>query len=245
MRTTVRYALGMLVAVAVVGSVPADEASATKSIKALGGRVPNGGVVDLSGSKKVTDRDLMLLLEFKEVGFLSLNDTAIGDDGMATIGKLAKLRVLELGGTRITDKGIKQLANLSDLEQIVLDRTQVGNAGVQSLKALKKLRHLKVAGGSVTDEAMKDVRQMTNLEILGLQKTRVTDAGVKELRGLKNLDVLWLEGTSVSDATLRLLKDKSVFPRLREVTVGNTSCSAGAREELRKARGGNFEISPR
>jgi hypothetical protein len=113
------------------------------------------------------------------------------------------------------------------------------------LKGLKKLRHLKVAGSSVTDAAMKDIRQMTNLEIIGLQKTRVTDAGVRELRGLKNLDVLWLEGTSVSDATLRLLKDKKDFPRLREVSVGNTSCSASAREELRKARGGNFQVSPR
>jgi internalin A len=244
MRTTVRYAVGMLVAVAVVGSMPADEASAIKSIKALGGKVPTGGVVSLDRSR-VTDRDLMILLEFKEVGFLGLNDTAIGDGGMATLGRLTKLRVLELGGTKVTDNGIKQLASLTELEQIVLDRTQVGNAGIQSLKGLKKLRHLKVAGGSVTDEAMKDVRQMTKLEILGLQKTNVTDAGVKELLGLKNLDVLWLDGTSVSDATLRLLKDKSVFPRLRDLTVSNTRCSAAARAELRKARGGNFQISPR
>ena len=70
----------MLVAAAVAGSVSADEASAIKSVKALGGKVPGGGVVNLDRSK-VTDRDLLLLLEFKEVGFLGSNDTAISDAG--------------------------------------------------------------------------------------------------------------------------------------------------------------------
>jgi hypothetical protein len=85
--------------------------------EALGGTVPGGNVVNLERSK-VTDQDLKLLLEFKEVGFLRLTDTSISDAGMATIGRLTKLRVLELAGTKITDTGLQQVSGLGELEQL-------------------------------------------------------------------------------------------------------------------------------
>jgi len=243
-QTTIRVGMGVLVGLAIAGFARADEASAVKAIKALGGKVPGANVVNLERTK-IMDQDLKSLLEFKEVAFLRLVDTPITDAGMATIGRLKKLKVLELAGTRITDTGLQQVAGLTDLEQLDLNRTRVTDAGIRNVKNLKKLRHLHVTGAPVTDAAMKDVHELANLEQLTLDRTLITDSGLKELRGLNKLEGLSLVGTSVSDAGIRLLKDPKDFARLRYVVVIETRVTAAGREELRKSHDGKMEVSPR
>ena len=75
-------------------------------------------VVDLSGCRDLSDRDLKTLVEFlPNTKSLSVVDTQISDDGIQFISKLKSLRYVDLSNTRVTVHGIEQLRNgLPDVE---------------------------------------------------------------------------------------------------------------------------------
>ncbi len=66
--------------------------------------------------------------------------TKITDAGLATLGTLANLRVLDLTRTAVTSAGLGKLVTLKQLESINLTSTEVDDAGVAQLKPLPALK---------------------------------------------------------------------------------------------------------
>jgi len=88
-----------------------------------------------------SDADMQLLLPLKkQLIWLKLGGTKVGDSGMAVVGELNRLMRLQLEHTRITDAGLSSLKSLKDLRYLNLVGTRVTASGVQQLKDLQKLQ---------------------------------------------------------------------------------------------------------
>ncbi len=108
--------------------------------------------------RNLTDADLQPLSSLRELVWLDLNDTPVGDDGLVHLSGLTGLKRLRLDETLITDAGLAHLAGLTELRQLNLYKSQITDSG---------LAHLAV---------------LTNLEELNLQRTHVTAEGVAKLQ---------------------------------------------------------------
>lgn len=87
--------------------------------------------------------DLQLLLQLKkQLIWLKLDGTNIGDDGMQPISQLTNLIKLNLSNTNITDKGLQQLQSLLNLQYLNLVGTKISAQSLLQLKNLSKLQSL-------------------------------------------------------------------------------------------------------
>ena len=76
---------------------------------------------------------------FDEVEDLWLNNTEITDHGLAAVGHLVGLQVLNLHNTQITDAGLAHLQRLTALQSLSLSDTQITDAGLAHLQGLPSL----------------------------------------------------------------------------------------------------------
>ncbi len=63
---------------------------------------------------------------------LYLNDTKVGDAGIASLAGMMRLKKLQLDRTEITDYGLLMLSNLGGLEEIDLLGTKVTDGGQEA-----------------------------------------------------------------------------------------------------------------
>lgn len=90
-----------------------------------------------------TSRDTALTLLMpikKQLVWLNLRNTAVGDSAMAAVGQCIRIRKLQLDHTTISDGGLRYLAKLDGLENLTLTDTRITAAGMKWLKGLKKLK---------------------------------------------------------------------------------------------------------
>jgi len=126
---------------------------------------------------------------------------------------LRQLRYLDLRLTHIGDDGAVNLRGLTSLETLNLFRTQVGDRGLAYLKKLTKLHTLLIGGTKVSDAGLANLKSMKELKKLSLFQTQVTDAGIPHLKVLAKLEQLLISGTQISEAGARELV--KALPRLR------------------------------
>lgn len=91
----------------------------------------------------ITDKDIALLLPVKkQLVWLKLNNTKIGDSALSIIGQCINLTLLQLGYTEITDSGLALIKNLNKLQLLSLIGTKVTGSGVMQLQKLKDLQSI-------------------------------------------------------------------------------------------------------
>jgi len=94
-------------------------------------------------AQQVTNADMQLLLPLKkQLVWLKLGNTAIGDSAMAVIGQCTNLVRLQLEHTAVTDAGLAALSSLKELRYLNLVGTSITAKGLEQLKDLKKLESL-------------------------------------------------------------------------------------------------------
>lgn len=100
-------------------------------------------MVDFINAVNVRDQDLALLVPLKkQLIWLKLGNTKIGDSSMSFVGQCTAITLLQLNGTRITDKGLSALQSLVTLQSLNLVGDSVTAAGILALKPLKQLKNL-------------------------------------------------------------------------------------------------------
>ncbi len=134
--------------------------------------------------------------------FLRLNYLPLTDEGLAELGELPKLEMLELVDTRVTDEGVKNLERYTTLTWLDLSSTFVTDKGLNHLQALKRLKILRLNRLKVTDSGLEHLSGLADLELLELYDASVTDAGMRHVSKMKKLNWLMLTGTKVSDTGL-------------------------------------------
>jgi len=91
----------------------------------------------------ITDADIKLLLSVKkQLAWLKLNDTNVGDSALGVIGQCKNLTLLQLNNTKITDKGLGLIKNLDKLQLLSLVDTKVTAKGVIQLQSIKGLQSI-------------------------------------------------------------------------------------------------------
>jgi Leucine Rich repeat len=105
----------------------------------------------LAGST-VRDEQLAPIEQLRDLTFLSLERTPIGDAGVAHLAGLTNLKQLSLAGTKVTDAGLAHLAGLSSLEDLDLEGLEITDRGLAALTPVKSLRKVYVSrnGGTTT-----------------------------------------------------------------------------------------------
>ena len=99
--------------------------------------------VKFSDKPDVTDDELEQLQVLKNLRFLRLARTSVGDAGLVHLKDLTNLKRLNLEGNIVTDAGLEHLKGLTNLEELDLRWTKVTDDGVKKLQqALPKCKIL-------------------------------------------------------------------------------------------------------
>ena len=85
-----------------------------------------------------------------------LDSAGLTDATLARIGRLSRLRDLNLGGQKFTDSGLKGLAGLDQLESLDLVETAITDAGLEPLKGLRRLKSLDLTRTKVTAQGVRN-----------------------------------------------------------------------------------------
>jgi hypothetical protein len=189
----------LLLILAVAGySAPSDRITA--EVARLGGKIEFDETradrpitkIDLH-STQVTDADLSFLNDERNA--------------------LKELRYLDLRLTHIGDTGVHHLRKLTSLQTLNLFRTNLGDIGLADLKDLRQLRVLLIGGTRVTDAGLVHLRRFNRLQKLSLFQTQVTDAGIPNLKVLSSLEQLLISGTRITDLGTKELQ--KALPNLK------------------------------
>jgi hypothetical protein len=126
-------------------------------------------------------------------GLWFYNCSGITDQGVAHLGGLKKLKILELSRenslhkpelpeARITDAGLVHLQRLNELESLNLSGQRISAPGLKRLKSLSRLTELYLSGKGITDAGLQHLAGLRQLRKLHRYQTRVTPAGSKALK---------------------------------------------------------------
>ena len=141
--------------------------------------------VDLHGTQ-VTDSELAFLAEakkdLKDLRYLDLRLTKVGDEGVAKLKNLTGLQTLNLFRTQLGDKGLAHLKRQTNLNTLLIGGTKVTDAGLVYLKPFTKLRKLSLFQTQVTDDGIAQLKLMRSLEVLLIAGSKITPAGAEELQ---------------------------------------------------------------
>jgi hypothetical protein len=155
----------------------------------------------------VEDDDLKNLQDLAKLRLLSLHRAdKITDKGLAYIGSLTTLQVLDLYHTKITDAGMEHVERLQQLQRLSVHETALTDAGLSHLANLKELTALNLSGTRVSDRGLVHLAGLAKLGWLQLRNTAVTDEGLRHLRGLTALHELYLDSDKISEKAAADLK---------------------------------------
>lgn len=187
--------LSVLVLLTVAGTAWAEARSKKDQVVAEVNRL--GGKVEFDETR--VDRPIIKI---------DLHSTQITDTDLAFLNdarkNLKELRYLDLRLTHIGDAGVAHLRNLDSLQTLNLFRANLGDQGLARLKKLTQLQTLLIGGTKVTDAGLVYLKRFPQLKKLSLFQTQVTDAGIPYLRVLSNLEQLLISGTKITDAGANL-----------------------------------------
>ncbi len=159
----------------------------------------------LSGSS-IADKDLIYVNHLTGLRRLELEDTDIGDAGLAQLTKLSKLEYLRLTCTLVKGLSLDSLP-CSHLKNLQIDSVGLDVTAFARLAKFKELKCLNLNRSAASDSALNQIAKLSHLEALSIaDNVHVTDAGIKKLAGLKYLQRLDVANTSVTADGILALK---------------------------------------
>jgi hypothetical protein len=188
---------------------PTDVAASVAELEKLGCKLTKNGQGNViqADCKPATlsDEQVKLLEGLPSLENLSLENAKITNDGLASVAKLPRLKVLSLRRcSRLTDDALVHLVGLESLEQLLLLYAPFTDAGMTHVAKLKSLRALDLRGCLQTgDGGLEQIKNLPNLVDLKIRSNGVTDAGLAHLAGMK-LRVFEIEDANqITDAGLK------------------------------------------
>ena len=134
--------------------------------------------------------------------------TAVTDAGLAALGDLPGLQVVDLRDTVVTDAGMAELRKFPKLCGVRLRFSPFRNpelsrrfppvtdVGLKSLAEIQSLRFLELTGCKFTEGGLAEIQKLKELRTLNLDSAGgVTDTGLQHLAGLSELRNLGLAGS--------------------------------------------------
>ncbi|MBI3817577.1 MAG: hypothetical protein HY286_02710 [Planctomycetes bacterium] len=161
----------------------------------------------LSAAQILTDDNLPKLLECKNLSMIALGSVGLGDDALAKLATLPKLRSLSF-------QARKNLAR-----------------GLPFLREMKQLTDLGLSGTNVADGDLPEIAKLAELRSLDLSGCKITNAGLQQLTPLANLERLYIDYTNIDDGAGAAIAS---FTKLRHLNCLSTPAGDGVIKSLAK-----------
>jgi Leucine-rich repeat (LRR) protein len=100
--------------------------------------------------------DLSFVQAFPNLENLSVRDCFLYDESIRHLGRLTKLKQLDLNGNPLSDSALLHLSGLTSLEHLRI-RANITDTGIRHLHSLHRLQSL-VVDSAVSDEAVSELR---------------------------------------------------------------------------------------
>ena len=164
-------------------------------------------MLDLEGSKHVTDDGLRHLARLSGLRHLNLMGCGITDRGLDVLRRLPALESIVLAWTRISDVGAANLATCENIQFVDLGETDTGDGAIHALAGKRRLCDFR-SGNAVTDAGLALLHEIpafktwhggeTRMALLGFDarpnflmlRGPFTDRGMAQLVGLDGLFAL-------------------------------------------------------
>lgn len=251
-----RILLGLGALLCVLSSSLADDATVSKQLAALGGKiVEKGGTVtsvEFRDCSKLGEAEFRAIGELKQLKSLTLYNKCGGlnDSTIQHLTGLGELEFLGTDGIKVTDEGLKAVAKLKNLRTASFFHTSFGMKGFTGvgfgyLKDCPKLEKLTVAGISMGDDGFAAIATITQLKDFSTWHTYQTEAGNAEIAKLSNLKNLKIgqrlprpgaKAPSLSDASIPTLTSIKSLEVLRIGEAHFTPAALKALKSLPKLK---------
>jgi hypothetical protein len=135
-------------------------------------------------NRKTSDTTLQLIGKtLPDLQELSLDDSVITDDGLKALEGMKKLESLQINGaTAVTDEGVKSIGKIATLKKLGLDRTKITDDGMKSIKNLSNLVDFRITETAVTDAGLRELKNIATLEYVYALKSKITKNGAADLK---------------------------------------------------------------
>ncbi len=211
---------------------PAEVVSSLEAAGAEFSRTPAGDIIQVAFRKApLTDALAGSLAKLPALQTLIVSNSELTLAGWKEVGKLSKLRTLDLrdcklgdahfkeavsgmgelisvrlsgknGQTTVSDEGIIALKNCPKLRVLACDYLFVGETALAELANLKSLSELYIGYSLVDDNALDRIAQIPSIKRLRISKTSVGKEGLEKLTKLQLEDLDISECSRVDDAAL-------------------------------------------
>jgi len=109
----------------------------------------------IAGASRIGDAEVKQLMALApNIVDLNLARTNVTDEGLKTVGALARLTKLNLNRTKITDEGLAHLVGLTGLDWLNLYGTEISDTGLPTIAKMRKLKAVYLWNSKVTDEGV-------------------------------------------------------------------------------------------
>ena len=201
---------------------PAEVVSSLEAAQASMRRNPAGSISQVEFRKSpLTDALAGSLSKLEGLQTLIIANSEMTMSGWQEIGKLTKLRTLDLRECKLGDAHFK--AAVSGMTELVVVRLS-GKSGATT----------------VSDEGIAALKNCSKLRALAGDFLFISEVGISELAGLQSLSELYLAGTLVDDAALERI---AAIPNIVALRIAKTSVSKEGLEKLTKLQLEELDIS--
>lgn len=167
--------------------------------------------IHLAG-RPITAEQLATLARLPRLRLLNLGSTPVTDTAFARITALPTLEWLSLSGTKITGKALININSFPELVYLELNNTAISDAAIKHLAKHPTLRELHLTSTAITDAGIIGLEAIPKLTTLSLAETKITDVGLASLAKMQELSTVWLSKTRTTEAGVNTLK--SSLPNL-------------------------------
>lgn len=130
---------------------------------------------------------------------------SFGDEGMAALGKLTRLKEVRTWHAGVTLEGVKKLSDLKNLKSLTLGQrlaykppTSLADDTLAVLAELKSLESLQLEEARLTFEALTRLKQLPELKKLNLEGIDLPEADLERLRGeLPRVEIKWTKPSDI------------------------------------------------
>jgi formylglycine-generating enzyme required for sulfatase activity len=139
---------------------------------------------------------------------LNLQGTAAGDEAVAALSGVPRIEILRIGSPNLTDQGLAEISKLFSLQNLYIETCLGTDEGVRHLGRINRLRQLDLGAPAMTGSSLGALAKLPELNDLRLRSPALTDvifelfASAKSLRKLRLTERGWQPPSALSNEGL-------------------------------------------
>ena len=182
-----------------------------------------------------TDANAKRLTSFPDLREISLKQQGLLTDAtLLTLGDLSNLDVLDLSScSGFTASGFAPLGRLEKLRTLNLQRTAAGDEMVAALSSVPRIEGLRFGSPNLTDAGFEHLAKLFSLKYLYIENCLATDEGIRHLGRINRLEQLDIGASGMIGTGLGPLTE---LPELRDVRLRSPALTNIVFEQFARAK---------